>query len=256
MIINMDLRILIIEDEKPAQEYLGRLIVRLEPNATILAKIDSIKSSVEFLRNNSVDLIFMDIQLSDGISFRIFDQVEVVSPIIFTTAYDSYAINAFKVNSIDYLLKPVDENELRISLDKFKKLSRPVTNMDMELLINALQSKDRLYQERFVVHRGERMMSVPVDQIAYFEGEDRYVYLVKKDGSKFIVDYRLSDLEKILNPEIFFRLNRSFIAHFDSIHSMIKVSKSRIKIELLPVTKREIIISSESSQEFKLWLNR
>ncbi|MBK7741727.1 MAG: response regulator [Saprospiraceae bacterium] len=119
----MDLRILIIEDEKPAQEYLGRLIMRLEPNATILAKIDSIKSSVEFLRNNSVDLIFMDIQLSDGISFRIFDQVEVVSPIIFTTAYDSYAINAFKVNSIDYLLKPVDENELRISLDKFKKLS-------------------------------------------------------------------------------------------------------------------------------------
>lgn len=252
----MQIRVLIIEDEKPAQEYLAGLIQQLEPAVKILAKLDSVKSSVEWLRNNTADLIFMDIQLTDGLSFSIFDQLEVQSPVIFTTAYDSYAIKAFKVNSIDYLLKPIDEEDLRISLDKFKKLSANDVRPAFDSLLKALQETKQSYQERFMVHRGEKLMSVTTDQIAYFEGEDRYVYLIKKDGSKFIVDYRLSDLEHVLDPKLFFRLNRSFITHFESIQSMVNVSKSRIKIELNPKAKREIIISSENSQDFKKWLNK
>ena len=135
----MDIKILIIEDEKPAQEYLAGLIKQLEPAVKILAKLDSVQSSVEWLRNNTADLIFMDIQLTDGLSFSIFDQVEVQSPVIFTTAFDSYAIKAFKVNSIDYLLKPIDEEDLRISLDKFKKLSANDVKPAFDSLLKALQ---------------------------------------------------------------------------------------------------------------------
>jgi two-component system, LytTR family, response regulator LytT len=252
----MQIKVLIIEDEKPAQDYLASLILQLEPDANILAKLASIESSVKWLKKNTADLIFMDIQLTDGLSFSIFEQIDVQTPVIFTTAFDTYAIKAFKVNSIDYLLKPIDEDDLMNSLDKFKKLSANGFKPEFESLLQALQHPKTTYQQRFMVHRGERLMSVTTDQIAYFEGEDRYVYLIKKDGSKFIIDYRLSDLESILDPALFFRLNRSFVAHFESIQSMVNVSKSRIKIELNPKAKREIIISSENSQDFKKWLNR
>ena len=246
-------KVLIIEDEKPAQDHLERILKKVDPDVQILDKIDSVKTAVTWLQNHQADLIFMDIHLADGIS--IFDQVNIQTPIIFTTAYDAYAIQAFKVNSIDYLLKPIDEDDLIQSLQKFKNIQSK-QQIPTELLLKALQNTNKIYQERFIVHRGERMMSVTVDQIAYFEGEDRYVYLVKKDGSKFIIDYRLSDLEELLDPTLFFRLNRSFIAHFDAIAYMLHVSKSRIKIELQPLAKRDIIISTENSQSFKKWLNQ
>ena len=186
----------------------------------------------------------------------IFEQTEVAAPVVFTTAYDEYAIRAFKVNSIDYLLKPIDEDDLRQSLSKYRRLTVPQDKLQIDVLLQALRQPLPAYQERFMVHRGERLMSVVADQIAYFEGEDRYVYLVKKDGTRFIVDYRLSDLEALLDPRLFFRLNRSFIAHFDAIQSIVNVSKSRIKIELQPKAKREIVVSHENSQAFKGWLNR
>ncbi len=248
-------KVLIVEDEKPAQDHLERILKKVDPNVQILDKIDSVKTAVTWLQNHQADLIFMDIHLADGISFSIFDQVNIQTPIIFTTAYDAYAIQAFKVNSIDYLLKPIDEDDLIQSLQKFKTIQSK-QQIPSELLLKALLNTSKIYQERFIVHRGERLMSVTLDQIAYFEGEDRYVYLVKKDGSKFIVDYRLSDLEELLDPTLFFRLNRSFITHFESIASMVHVSKSRIKIELSPQAKRDIIISTENSQSFKKWLNQ
>ena len=253
--MNMMTKVLIIEDEKPAQDHLERILKKVDSRVQILDKIDSVKTAVTWLQNHQADLIFMDIHLADGISFSIFDQVNIQTPIIFTTAYDAYAIQAFKVNSIDYLLKPIDEDDLIQSLQKFKNIQSK-QQIPTELLLKALQNTNKIYQERFIVHRGERMMSVTVDQIAYFEGEDRYVYLVKKDGSKFIIDYRLSDLEELLDPTLFFRLNRSFIAHFDAIAYMLHVSKSRIKIELQPLAKRDIIISTENSQSFKKWLNQ
>ncbi|MBK9257888.1 MAG: response regulator transcription factor [Saprospiraceae bacterium] len=251
----MNTEILIIEDEIPAQEHLIRQLSLIEPNITILDRLDSIESSVLWLTKYKADLIFMDIQLSDGLSFTIFDQVQIKTPIIFTTAYDAYAIKAFKVNSIDYLLKPIDEDDLRNSLLKYNDISQQTNSIDIEMLKDALLPHQRTFQERFMVTRGEKLLSVRTDQIAYFEGEDRYVYLVKKDGSRFIINYRLSDLVNLLNPAHFFRINRSFIAHFDAIQSMVNVSKSRVKVGLLPTPKRDVIVSSENNQEFKNWLN-
>lgn len=252
---NLHINVLIIEDEQPAQAHLIRQLRFVAPEMVILAQLESIQSATEWLKKNSADLIFMDIHLSDGLSFSIFEQVDVKSPVIFTTAYDEYAIRAFKVNSIDYLLKPIDEDDLQKSIEKYKNLSHQKNIIDIAQLKAALFLPTQSYQERFMVHRGERLLSIPTEQIAYFEGEDRYVYLVKKDGARFIVDYTLADLEKILNPATFFRLNRSFIAHFDAIQNMLNLSKSRIKVELIPTPKRDVIISSENNQAFKSWLN-
>lgn len=249
-------KVLIIEDELPAREHLARLLKAIQPNLEILDQLDSVQAAIAWLGQYRADLIFLDIHLSDGNSFTIFEKMVIHTPIIFTTAYDEYAIKAFKVNSIDYLLKPIDEDDLRQSLDKFQTLTTELPRTNLEALIKTLAHPPKTYQERFMVHRGERLLSVLTDQIAYFEGEDRYVYLVKKDGIRYIVPYRLSDLEALLDPRQFFRLNRSFIARFDAIQTMVNVSKSRIKVELTPKATREIIVSSEYSQQFKQWLNQ
>jgi len=251
----MKITALIVEDEILAQEHLIRQLLLVEPNIIVLNKVGTVVSAIEWLKTNKVDLIFMDIQLSDGISFSIFEKVNIESPVIFTTAYDAYAIKAFKVNSIDYLLKPIDEDDLRQAIEKFKTLSHSKLLTNIESLKDALLQAKNQYQVRFMVHRGEKLLSITIDQIAYFEGEDRYVYLVKKDGSRFIVDYKLSDLIQILSPNIFYRLNRSFITSFDAIKGMANLSKSRVKVELIPAPKREVIVSSENNQDFKRWLN-
>jgi len=250
------MNVLIIEDEMPAREHLIRLLKGMQPGIEILDCLASVQAAVAWLSENEADLLFLDIHLSDGNSFSIFEKIAVHTPIIFTTAYDEYAIKAFKVNSIDYLLKPIDEDELRQSLEKYQTLTAKAPRANLEALIKTLGQPPKTYQERFMVNRGERLMSVPTDQIAYFEGEDRYVYLIKKDGARYIVQYRLSDLEDLLDPKQFFRLNRSFIAHFDAISAMINLSKSRIKVELNPKAKREVIVSSEYGQGFKKWLNQ
>jgi len=252
----MSTKVLIIEDEKPAQEHLKRLICSIDENIIILDVLDSIEASIIWLSKYEADLIFMDIHLTDGTSFHIFEKVNVKCPIVFTTAYDEFALRAFKVNSIDYLLKPIDIEDVRNSLEKYNRLQSVQDKNNLASLIQAFHSKKEKYQDRFLVHRGERLMSIDVSQIAYFEGEDRYVYLIKNDGSRYIIDYRLSDLEHLLDPDKWFRVNRSFICHIECITSIVQVSKSRIKLELLPKAKREIIISSENSQTFKDWLGR
>jgi two-component system, LytTR family, response regulator LytT len=220
-----------------------------------LEKIESIATAIQWLKKYTADLIFMDIHLSDGLCFSIFDQINIDTPVIFTTAYDAYAIKAFKVNSIDYLLKPIDEDDLRISITKYKALSEKNSALNIEKLKAALSSPPKIYQERFMVQRGEKLLSIVTNEIAYFEGEDRYVFLVKKDGTRFIIDYKLSDLEEVLNPSTFYRLNRSFITSFEAIKSMVTLSKSRVKVELMPDTKREVIVSSDNNQKYKKWLN-
>lgn len=250
------MKYLIVEDEKPAQEHLERLLRDIEPQAQALAKLDSVSSAVRWLTTQHADLIFLDIHLADDLSFKIFEQVKVTSPIIFTTAYDQYALRAFKVNSVDYLLKPIDKEELTQAIVKFKERHNRTEALDVQKLLATLNQPAASYQERFVVTRGERVMSITTDQIAYFEGEDRYVYLTKKDGTRFIVDYKLSELEQLLDPRLFYRLNRSFIARFENIQNIYNLSKSRVKVELTPVAQREIIVSSENTQDFKRWLNQ
>ncbi|MCA0234466.1 MAG: LytTR family DNA-binding domain-containing protein [Bacteroidetes bacterium] len=250
------MKVIIVEDEKPARDNLEKLLIVLEPSIEIQAKLDSVSNTVAWLSAHQTDLIFLDIHLADDLSFKIFEQINVTTPVIFTTAYDQYALRAFRVNSVDYLLKPIDKGDLQRSLEKFKSNQKTTQTLDIQQLIHSLKLPFKSYQSRFMVSRGEKVMSVTTDQIAYFEGEDRYVYLIKKDGTRYIVDYKLSDLEDLLDPKQFYRLNRSFITHFSSIKNIFNVSKSRVKVELEPSAKREIMVSSENTQEFKSWLNQ
>ena len=248
------MKVILVEDEKHARDNLEHLLLNIAPEIEILAKLESVKRTVEWLQNNQADLIFLDIHLADDLSFKIFEQIKVTTPVIFTTAYDKYALKAFKVNSIDYLLKPIDEEELAASIEKFK--TTQAAKVDYAQLQTMITQPQKTYQQRFLVTRRDKIKSLTIDQIAFFEGEDRYVYLINKEGNRFIVDYKLSDLEEILDPEIFFRLNRSFIAHFDAIHTITGVSKSRLKVDLLPKAKRDIIVSSANTKHFKGWLNK
>ncbi|MEL7247326.1 MAG: LytTR family DNA-binding domain-containing protein [Bacteroidota bacterium] len=251
------MKILIIEDEKHARNHLERMLLDLDPNTQITEKLGSVKKSVEYLRTKpEVDLIFLDIHLSDDLSFQIFEQVEVQIPIIFTTAYDQYAIRAFKVNSIDYLLKPIEAGDLSKALDKYRSYQPQYNMANLSQLVAQLKGEEKKFQERFIVSRGDKILSIPTSEVAYFEGEDRYVFLVTREGNRYIVDYRLSDLEDLLDPQHWYRLNRSFIAQFEVIDKIISLSKSRIKVELQPAARRDIFVSSANTRAFKEWLNR
>lgn len=250
------MRVIVVEDEKHARENLEKLLRELDPDIEIQAKLDSVRNTVTWLQANKTDLIFLDIHLADDLSFKIFEQIQVATPVIFTTAYDQYALRAFKVNSLDYLLKPIDKEELAQSLEKYRTMHPPKQDVDFAQLLQSLQQPQRTYQQRFLVHRREKILSVKTDDIAYFEGEDRYVYLVKRDGNRFIVEYKLSDLEELLDPAFFFRLNRSFITHFEAIDKITVLSKSRVKVDLKPVAPREVVVSTEQTRDFKAWLNK
>jgi len=220
------MKVIVVEDEKHARENLESLLLEIDPQIEIQAKLESVKRTVEWLQNHQTDLIFLDIHLADALSFKIFEQVEVKTPVIFTTAYDQY----------------------------YKAL--PKETIDYSHLKTLLQNNQKEYQKRFIVNRGHKIMSVKTDQIAYFEGEDRYVYLTKKDGSRYIIDYKLSELENLLDPKPFFRLNRSFIANYESIKNIASITKSRFKVDLDPTASRDIIVSSNNAKHFKAWLNQ
>ncbi|MEM6342407.1 MAG: LytTR family DNA-binding domain-containing protein [Bacteroidota bacterium] len=250
------MKAIIVEDEKHARDHLQHLLHSIDPEIEIMAHLESVEATSKWLAEHEPELIFLDIHLADDLSFSLFEERQIDCPVIFTTAYDQYAIQAFKVNSIDYLLKPIDPDELRAALDKFLRLAKP-----QSLSIKALeqiftQSHSPFFQKRFLVKKGEKISSVKVSDIAYFEGEDRYVSLIKRDGQRYFVDYKLADLEAMLDPNEFFRLNRSFICHFDAIANMHALSKSRVKVQLDPPSKREIIVSTDNTRLFKEWLNR
>lgn len=250
------MRIIIVEDEKHARDNLEKLLLEIDPSIEVQAKLDSVSSVVAWLKHNETDLIFLDIHLADDLSFRIFELTEVKAPVIFTTAYDQYALRAFKVNSLDYLLKPIEKEELARSIEKYRATRPAQPALNVEHLLQALQQPQRSYQQRFLVTRREKILSVKIEDIAYFEGEDRYVYLVKNDGTRFIVEYKLSDLEDLLDPRHFFRLNRSYITHFDAIDKITVLSKSRVKVDMKPAAPREVIVSTETARDFKAWLNQ
>jgi DNA-binding LytR/AlgR family response regulator len=252
------LNTLIVEDEHLAASRLQRMLKRIDPEIHILATLDTVKDAVEWLEANEADLIFLDIHLADGNSFGIFDQIEVKTPIIFSTAYDQYAIKAFKLNSVDYLLKPIDKEELEGAISKFKEmqLAGQTGNIDVQAIMKAMQGQQSSYQKRFIVTSGEMITSVKIDDVAYFFGQQKYVFLITKDNRRHIIDYTLGKLEGMLDPEQFFRINRQFIIGFDAIQNMFSYSKSRIKIELDPPGEIDAIVSIDKSRRFKDWLNR
>ena len=249
--------ILIIEDEEPAYKRLQKMLKELEPGHTLLDQIVSVSSAVKwFKENDAPDLIISDIQLSDGISFEIFKQVDIKCPVIFTTAYDQYAIEAFKVNSIDYLLKPVKKEELEKAVTKFKALT-PATAapaIDINKLLQSLQPAGTDYKKRFVVRYGEHIKTIDIEEVVYFYTEDKATFLCTKDARRFVVDFNLDTLDSMLDPKIFFRINRQYIISIHSIAEMFAYSKSRVLIKLNPPSKHETIVSTERSADFKHWL--
>lgn len=240
----------IIEDEYLAASELERLLGEVAPDVAILAKLDSVSESVKWLRKNKVDLIFMDIHLGDGQSFDIFEQVEITVPVIFITAYDEYALKAFKYQGIDYILKPFDKEELANAMSKMDSLSVVKAPFPAASLA--------VYQERFLVTVGTKMKSVAIGDVAYFMADGKYLVLFTRDGQNYILDQTISGIEMKLNPTLFFKINRKFIISYNSIKEMVKYSNSRIKIILTPPPPAgiEAIVSSERIQEFKQWLNQ
>ncbi len=252
------LNVLIIEDEPPAARRLSRLLHKLEPEAQVMEVLDSVSSSVRWLENQEADLIFADIHLADGNSFSIFEQVKVKTPIIFITAYDQYAIRAFKLNSVDYLLKPIENDDLSAALAKFRESRKAPIPFDVQSVLTALEEQKTrpTYQKRFMVTSGEKIKSIPVEDVAYFFGQQKYVFLITPDGRQHIVDYTLTQLEDLLDPEDFFRINRQFIICYHAIGNMFSYPKSRVKIELKPPSDMDAIVSIEKAPRFKDWLNR
>jgi DNA-binding LytR/AlgR family response regulator len=251
------IKILIIEDEEPASGRLERLLLEIEPTARILDKLDSVESAVRWLSDNDApDLLMLDIQLADGLSFDIFRKVQIDSFVIFTTAYDEYAIRAFELNSIDYLLKPIDKQKLAISLNKFKKLSGPAQTINIRQLIDTLESRRNSYKKRFLVTAGARIRSVEVHEVSYFYSLEKSTYMTTSDGHHYPVEFSLERLEQLLEPDVFFRINRNYIINFSSIAKIHILSQSRIKVEVNPPAEEPLLVSTARTHNFRLWLDR
>ncbi|MEP4532756.1 MAG: LytTR family DNA-binding domain-containing protein [Cyclobacteriaceae bacterium] len=253
------LNIAIIEDEPLAAEDLAKTLGEVSDECKVVVKLDSVKSAIAWLSENNVDLILLDIELGDGLSFDVFSQVKNNTPIVLTTAYDQYALRAFKEKSVDYLLKPIDKDELKAAIEKYKNWARDKKEFDMQSLLAAIKpSNERSYQQRFMVTLGEKIKSVQEKDVAYFFSEDRYTFLVTNQGAQHIINYNLGDLETNLDPDKFFRINRKFIIAYSAISGMIAYSKSRVKVDLNPPAPKsiEVVVSVERSGSFKKWLNR
>jgi DNA-binding LytR/AlgR family response regulator len=251
------MNVLLIEDEEPASTRLKKLLNTVDPTLEVLTVLVSVKSAIDWLSTNPPpDLIIMDIQLSDGVSFDIFNEVEIKCPVIFTTAYDQYALQAFKVNSVDYLLKPVKAEELKNALDKYQKLfkEKKSPEIDYATLLSALSKGKDEFQKRIVIRYGEIIKTVEIADIAYFYTESKINFLFTFKNQRFSVDHNLDELEHILNPKEFFRINRQFIINIKAIDKMVTVSKSRVKLSLNPPCEIETIVSTERSSYFKEWL--
>ena len=254
------MNVIIVEDEVPAAEKLERYLHKYDPSIQVAARFDSVATTVHWLKENqgTIDLIFMDIQLIDGLSFQIFQQVEVRKPVIFTTAFNEFALDAFKVNSIDYLLKPITFTDLSSSLKKLESLRQQFhwnkeQTEKVQQALSGIKSKD--YKNRFMVKLGEHIRSITADQIALFYADGRDVYLVTSQNRKFIIDYTLEALEDILDPALFYRLNRTFILNINAIKDVVVYSNSRLKIIPSQDFDKEIIVSREKVAEFKEWFD-
>jgi len=251
------MKVLIIEDEKPAARRLNRMLAELE--IEVQQMLHSVEESLNWLQNNEhPDLIFLDIQLSDGLSFEIFEEIEVNSAIIFTTAYDEYALKAFKLNSIDYLLKPLDSDELEAAVNQFKqnqpKQSDVQVNLDdiRKLLINPV---DRKFKKRLSIKVGQHIKIIHIDEIECFYSENKSTYIHTKENRNYLLDNSLENWQEQLDPEHFFRVNRTFIVHINAIKDIVAYSNSRLKLILHSYNEQEIIVSRERVKDFKNWID-
>jgi len=252
------MRVLIIEDELPAANRLAKMLENLDPAIHIINRIDSVEASVTFLQSNpGIDLIFMDIQLADGLSFDILSQVNIETPVIFTTAFDQYTLKAFKVNSIDYLLKPIDEKELQQAVDKYKRIYKaPNGDYPDKLLQLVTEMNRRQYKERLLIKRGQQMSYLKTASIAYCFADGKLCYAVDFNGSKYLIENNLSLLEEQLQPAHFFRINRHLLVNIEAVKKVHTWLGGRLKLDIEPVTSIETIVSRERVNAFKEWLDK
>ena len=258
------MKILIIEDEIIAYRKLKRLISEIDKNIEIVDILDTVEESIIFLKEKSslVDLILMDIQLADGSSFDIFKKVDIQIPIIFTTAYSEFAVQAFKVNSVDYLLKPFDKDALAHALNKFQSIfskaeqsHQLIEKMEIEKMIQQLQQKQLSYKERFIIKIGEHLKTIPTEDATCFYSKDKITFLRNEKGRNYVVDYTLEQLMTLLDPKKFYRINRKFFIHIRNIIDIYVYSGNRLRIKIMGFEEEEIIVSREKVQEFKRWLD-
>lgn len=255
------MNILIVEDEKLAAQRLTFLIKELEQDVNIIDTLTSVEKAIKWFQSNDPpDLIFLDIQLSDGLCFNIFKETEVNSPIIFTTAYDEYALKAFELNSIDYLLKPVKAEKLRQAWEKYKKIktsfSSSQLNINTQKLIETLRNSKPGYTSRFLVNKGNSLIIVDINDIAYFHAEDKMVFITTLDSKKYLINNSLDKLEKSLEPKKFFRTGRQFLVSTKAINKIHNYFNYKLKLDLLPSPETDVIVSRARVSDFKDWLTK
>lgn len=259
------MKVLIVEDEQLAVAKLTQTLNKVNPDAEVIGVTESIAATVKWLNEHQgePDLILMDIELADGQSFSIFDEVQVNCPVIFTTSYDEYALKAFKVNSIDYLLKPIQQSELKAALSKLETLraapgSTESQAIKIEQLVSELQKQSGLktYRKRFLVKHLQKLLSIEVETIAYFYCEDRVNFFKTKDGKNYIVDYTMDEIEEMVDPNRFFRAGRALIVSISSVVQMEPYFGNRLALRLTPSFDKEALVSREKVNDFKVWMGK
>ncbi|EHQ26365.1 LytR/AlgR family response regulator transcription factor [Mucilaginibacter paludis] len=249
--------VLIIEDELPNIRRLEKMLHALDLDITIMASLQTVQASIQWLKTHEQpDIIFMDIRLTDGLSFEIFSQVKITASVIFTTAYDEYALRAFEVNGVDYLLKPLEADKLAKSISKAKSIAGVGSNESMLGVIKSVQAKHPIYRSRFLVAYRDKYILVMINDIAYFTSEHKATFLTTHTSQRYMIDQTLEMLEKELDPETFFRISRQFIVSLKSIHKIHQSFNGQLKVELSPAHDEAVMMSREKSSQFKKWLDQ
>lgn len=255
------IKVVIVEDEIPAQINLKKLIEKCCDQSRVVATLSSVRSTVKWLEENpqGADVIFLDVELSDGICFDIFDKVAIDAQVIITTAYDNYAIKAFRVNTVDYLLKPITEEDLRCAWERCKERIELQSQPNLETLLDIVSKagapKDKEYKKRFIVKMGEKIIIIPVEDIAYCYSEDKSTYAISRNGTRRLLDYSLDMVQEMLDPKIFFRISRSYIVSINSIENISKYLGTRLKLQLTPHSDDEVVVSRSRTSDFLEWLD-
>ena len=253
------MKVLILEDEALSAKRASQLLMDYDPQIEVLDTLDSVEDAAIWLTQNpEPDLMLLDIHLSDGLCFGLFEKISINSPVIFTTAYDQYALQAFKINSIDYLLKPLDKGDLARAMKKFHNLNQSRKNIstsDIENLRTTIQNLTKRYKNRFLVKYGDTIMFKNIEQVAYFYADDKLVFMVTEEGKKYLIDNNLENLESVLDPAVFFRINRKVIAQIEAIQKVKTLLSSRLQVFLKPAFNQDIFVSKYKSHDFKMWLD-
>lgn len=257
------MNIFIVEDEELAVKKLQKTLQAIADDLVVVGTADSIEASVEWLRSNArPDLILMDIELADGQSFEIFNRIDVMSPVIFTTSYDEFALKAFKVNSVDYLLKPIQKDELEAAITKFKSLRHVYAGQQQDrtqitaIVKELQQTLQKEHRKRFLVKHMQKLVSVDVNNIAYFYSDERLSFFKTFDDKKYVIDYTIDEIEGMVDPDQFFRINRAFLVSVKSVDQINDYFGNRLKLGLKPVIDKEALVSREKVTEFKTWMGK